>query len=101
MSKRDEDSRYERLAHHVLYTLEQLERLADVDDPEAICLTGVKFKLDADGGTSVLCILQGFVGEQEMVAFAGGYDLISAVMALRKKLQKKRLNWRESKPWGE
>ena len=101
MARQNDGSYEDRLAHHVLFVLTQLERLADVDDPEAICLTSVRFKMDADGGTSVLCVLSGFVGERDMVAFVGGYDLVSCVMALRKKIMKKRLSWRESTPWGE
>lgn len=100
MHKYDADAADVRRNGHVIFTLEQLERLAEGDDSSRITLTGVKFKLDADGGTSVLLVLQGFREEREYVAFVGGYDMISCLLTLRRKLQKNRIGWRESRPWG-
>lgn len=60
----------------------------------------VRFKLDADQGTSVLAVLKGLDGDKAVVGFVGGLDLPQVVMAIGRKLQKDALKWREDRPWG-
>jgi len=101
MARRDDGQAEARLAGNVLFTLEQLERMADADEAGVVTLLGVKFKMDADGGTGVLGILMGVRDGVEVVSFVGGYSLVACLMALYKKVQAKKVKWRVSTPWGE
>lgn len=60
----------------------------------------VRFKLEADNRTSVLVIVKAHGQDHELIAFMGGPDLPTAVLALGKKLAGGAVKWREDLPWS-
>ena len=101
MSKHSADQARIREASHLQYILEQLDLMADDEGQDVVTLTAIRFKLDADGGTSVLAILTGYKGDEDLVSFVGGFSLKACLLAIGKKLDRKRLSWRRSIPWEE
>lgn len=62
-------------------------------------IVSIKFLLDADAGTSVLGVLQGVREGVRVVAFVGGPDLCSAILAAGKRARAGTLKWREDRPY--
>lgn len=94
------DGRFERLLRQIGYAVLRLQRENTDTRNSGVRVTDVRFKLDADNRTSVLVILKGVADDGEKVAFVGGPDLESAVIAVGKRLEGETLRWREDRPWG-
>ena len=98
VSQRNDD-RWEKRLRAVGLCVEHLERYADPGQMEDVCLTEIRFKLDADYGTSVLCILKGTRDGSRIVGFVGAPDLTGCVLATGKKVAAGAVKWREDRPW--
>ena len=100
MGRRQEaDEKFEKLLRALGYAVLRLQKANGESGPDAVRVTDVRFKLDADSRTSVLVILKGVVDGSGVVAFAGGPNLETAVLAVGGKLAGGGLKWREDRPW--
>jgi hypothetical protein len=97
----DYEAEWERRLRAVGVGIAHISRLTSVDDNTARRLTEVRFKLDADSGTSVLAIVKAVEPAGRIIAFCGGPTLTDTVISLGKKLAADALRWREDIPWGE
>lgn len=95
----DGDQRFEAQLRAIGFALLRLQQANGGDGVEEPRVTDIRFKLDADNRTSVLVVLKGVQEGQVMVAFAGGPDLETAVIAVGKKVAGGALRWREDRPW--
>ena len=100
MPRDTHDRDWDKLCMSVGRALFLLQHWAGEETPKGVVLTSIKFKLDADNGTSVLAILQGASEDGEVVAFVGGLDLTTTVQAAARKLRGAAVRWRENKPWS-
>lgn len=75
------------------------ETSPDYDGDERI--TEIRFKCDADADTSVLVVIKATRGGEKLVAFIGGVDMESALLACVRKMRAGGLKYREDRPWGE
>jgi len=98
---RELDTKWGKTVRALGYAILALERDAGQDHHTQYQLTDLRFKLDADNGTSVLVVVKGTGEEGPMVAFTGGFDLSSALLSLYKKLKGSTLKWRVDRPYGE
>lgn len=97
--KSDGDEAWERLLRACGMGVQAIWREAGERGLRGVLLTEVRFKLDADDGTSVLAILKGIEGDEQLVAFVGGPDLPTVVLSIQKKLAAVGLRWREDRPF--
>lgn len=100
MGKAEYEALWEKRLRSVGVAVVRLEKPPRGTVEQKVTLTEVRFKLDADNGTSVLAVVKGRRGAEKLVAFAGGSTLTEVLMALGKKLEKGVLKWREDRPYG-
>lgn len=82
------------------YSVLTLEREAGPQAMGRVELVEVRFKLDADGGTSCLAVVKGVRDGQGLVAFVGALDLSTCMLSLGKAVSTDSLRWREDRPWS-
>lgn len=95
------DDAWEKRLRAIGIAVAGLDRMAESGESQGVVLEKVKVNLVADSGTSVLVVLVGRLEGREVVSFVGGYDMGTALLTLRKKVQEGALKWRESRPYGE
>lgn len=100
MGKSEADVAWEKLLRACGHAVVALSRDSGDGALGSVKLTEVRFKLDADDGTSVLGILKGVAAEGRVITFVGGPDLPSVVLAIGKKIRADVLRWREDRPFG-
>lgn len=100
MARSEGDARFDKLLRSLGFAVLRLERSGPGGEAEGVELTEVRFKLDADNRTSVLVICKGTEEGQQLVAFVGGPDLSTAMIAVGKALAGRALKWREDRPYG-
>lgn len=98
--KTEADERFERTLRALGFAVLRLQKANETAGEDGVRVTDLRFKLDADAGTSVLAVVKGVRGQEELVAFTGGPDLETAVLSLGKKVQAGGLRWREDRPWA-
>lgn len=97
-------SHEEQWARHLAAVGRSVELLDRESDPAVaggVLLYEVRFKLDADEGTSCLAILKGTSEAGNRVGFVGGADLASTLIATARKIGAGAVKWREDRPWGD
>lgn len=100
MARQDSlEGRWEKLLRRLGLSIQEMERHAVNGQDLSPELIDIRFKLDADNRTSVLVVLKAIEEGEQLVAFTGGVDLSSAVIATAKKLKAGALKWREDRPW--
>ncbi len=99
--KQEYDERFEKLVRALGFAVMNLQKANTRAEPGVVRVTDIRFKLDADNRTSVLVVVKGVRGGEQLVGFTGGTDLESAVLALGGKLTGQTVRWREDRPWGE
>lgn len=97
--KMDPSTKWESDLRAIGIAIRHLERLANVQVPGEVVVYDVRFKLDADNGTSVLAIVKGRRDDEKLISFVGGLDLGTVVMAVGKKIAHGGLSWRIDVPW--
>lgn len=101
MSQSVRDKAWETRLRSLGLAVLTLEKWADSEANRTLVLTGVRLKLDADNGTSVLCILKAVEEGLPVVGFVGGLDVSSVLLALAKRLRGEAVRWREDVPWAD
>lgn len=96
----DHDAIWERELRAIGLAISELEQWAVGGHREGAELTEVRFLLDRDNRTSVLCILKGSVEGEAVVGFVGGRRLTDTVLAAADKLRAEAVKWREDRPWN-
>lgn len=99
MNKHDYDKLFEVRLRALGFAVLGLQRFAADSVDGGPRLIEVRFKLDADGGTSTLAVCKAVGDDGAVVAFVGGLELADVVLALAKKLEGGSLKWREDRPW--
>jgi hypothetical protein len=98
-SDRDYELQYEKRLRALGQSIEHLERASLPATAGDVLLYEIRFKLDADQGTSVLAIVRGLRDEEAVVGFCGSLDLPTCVLTLAKKVARETMRWREDLPW--
>lgn len=101
MGQSQADKAWDKHVRAVGMALLRLARHTHDGGADGPVLHELRLKLEADNRTSVLVIVKAHGQERELIAFTGGPDLPTAVIAVAKKLQGGSLRWREDRPWGE
>lgn len=99
MARDIDDGRLEKALRRVGYSAAHVERAAVGVVAEEPVLYEVRFKLDADQGTSVLAILKAQGEAGPLVGFVGAPDFSTCLIALGAKLAAGAVKWRVDKPW--
>ena len=99
MGRSQDETTWEKRLRRAGLALGHLERFAIEGGFEGVELLELRFKLDADNRTSVLCVLKAQVGDERVVGFVGGLALTDVVIATAKKLVADAIRWREDRPW--
>lgn len=60
----------------------------------------IRFLLDRDAGTSVLCVIKAYEDDAKIVGFVGGRRLTDTLLSLADKLKAETVKWREDRPWS-
>lgn len=100
MGRNDADEAWEKALRTAGLALEAIWREHGPHRQGGVQVSEVRFKLDADEDTSVLCVLKGEGEGGKLIAFVGGLDLKTTAIAAAKKLGRGVLRWREDRPWG-
>lgn len=100
MASSEGDVRFEKLLRALGYACLRVQKGANGGFDGDIVLNEVRFKLDQDNRTSVLVIVKAASGEGKKVAFVGGPDFETAMLALGKALAGASLKWREDRPYN-
>lgn len=101
MNKRELDQAFENELRALGASVVTLDTEGTSRARGSVVLYDLRFKLDADEGTSVLAVLKGVRDGQALVGFVGAPDLKTCVLATAKKLRADAVRWREDRPWGE
>lgn len=97
--ERQYEERFEKRLRSVGVAIERIDNASTGDGVGGLCLTEVRLKLDADEGTSVLAIVKATRGSEALVAFVGGPDVGTTLLALAKRILAGRMRWRDDRPW--
>lgn len=101
MGQSEGDKNWERVLRATGVAIQRLMRHTEAGAAAGPSLTEVRFKLEADEGTSVLAVLKARGQKGDLVGFVGGTDLASTILSIAKKLQHDKVRWRVDRPWGE
>lgn len=99
MARETRGLEWDRFVRRIGFALLQLERYTPGGVSDVVELTELRFKLDADNRTSVLCVVKAVVAGEHMVGFVGAGDLSATVVALAKKVVAGNVRWREDRPY--
>jgi hypothetical protein len=100
MANKGVDDAWDKELRALGLAVKALENAIAEDAREGRDWHGVRFKTDADEGTSVLAVLTSSDDAGEWVAFVGGLTLSTTILAMRRKLEGPGLKWRPSVPYG-
>lgn len=98
--KMDGDGEWEKKLRALGLAVMRLQMWAEEGEDRTNVLQSLRFKLDADGGTGVLLIMKGVDESGQRIAFVGGLDLSTTVLAAARALRADVVRWREDKPWS-